>query len=173
MSLMHDGERCVSKHFSDKYDKSWHPYFINCVVTLVNLCFLTSLPYSVTANIGWSSSWRRLQHVLSVAIFRLPRRLQGVFKTSWRRLAKTSWKTKKLLHLTRLQDIFKTSWRHVLKTFWRHVLKTSSRRLVEKQKVYWGYLYLANLNVYLTNLYFPNLYLTKLRQIRNALIWTQ
>ena len=54
-------------------------------------------------------------------------------------------------------------------------LKTSSfsRHLGDKQNVYWGYLYLTNLNVYLTNLYLTNLYLTTLRRIQNALIRTQ
>ena len=120
-------------------------------------------------------SWRRLQHVFSVTILRLPRRLT---KTSWRRLEdvfktsrktssrhlqdvfKTSWKTKNCY----AEDVFKTSWRHVLKTSWRHVLKmswrhilkTSSRRLRGKQNFYWWYLYLTNLNVYLTNLCFTN-----------------
>ena len=41
--------------------------------------------------------------------------------------------------------VFKTSWRLVLKTSWRHY--------GDKQNTYWGYLYLTNLNVYLTNLF--------------------
>ena len=72
-----------------------------------------------------------------------------------------------------LEDVLKTcheaSWRHILKMFLRHVLKTSSRRLGDKQNIYWGYLYLTNLNVY----HFTNLYLTNLRQIQNALFRTQ
>ena len=52
-----------------------------------------------------------------------------------------------------------------------------SRRLEDimemKQNTYWGYLFLTNLNVYLTNLYFTNLYLTILTRIQNALIGTQ
>ena len=74
-------------------------------------------------------SWGRLQHVFSIKMFRLPRRLAN---TSWRRLEdisqdvlKTSWKTKNCY----AEDVLKTSWRHVLKTSWRHVLKTSSTRL--------------------------------------------
>ena len=104
-------------------------------------------------------SWRRLEFM------------------SCRRLAKTSWKEKNCY----AEDVFKTSWRHGLKTSWRHalktswghILKTSSRRLGDKQIVYWGYLYLTNLNVYLTNLYLTTLYLTNLRRIQNALIRTQ
>ena len=37
MSLMHDSEQCVSKDFSDKYDRLWQPYFINGVVTFFTL----------------------------------------------------------------------------------------------------------------------------------------
>ena len=44
----------------------------------------------------------------------------------------------------------------------------SSRRLGGKQNVYWWYLHLANLNVYLTNICFTNLYLTNLRRVQNA-----
>ena len=89
--------------------------------------------------------------------------------------------------LTRLQRnnfmSSKTSWWHVLKMSWRHVLKCfedmSWRRLEDimrhyrdKEITYWRYLYLTNINVYLTNLYFTNLYLTILRRIQNALIRT-
>ena len=64
------------------------------------------------------TSSTRLQHVFSVTIFRLRRRLQDVLKTSW--------KTKNCY----AKDVLKTSWRHVLKTSWR--------RLVDKQNVYWN-----------------------------------
>ena len=134
-------------------------------------------------------SWRSLQHVFSVTILRLPWRLEDVLNTSWRRLAKTFWIRLEDL----LQDVFKTSWKmkncyaeDVLKTSWRHVLKTSWRCLegmswrplkdfMETNKILTGisvYLSrdLANLNVYLTSLYFTNLYLTALKQIQNALI---
>ena len=85
-------------------------------------------------------------------------------KTYWRRLEDI------------LQDVLKTSCKtkncyaeDVLKTPWRHGLKTSWRQYGEKQNTYWGYLYLTNLNVYLTNLYLTNLHLTILRRIQNAL----
>ena len=110
-------------------------------------------------NICWS--WRRLQHVFSVTILRLPRRLEDILKTP----CKTSWKTKKCY----AEDVINTSWRHILKTSWRHVLKMSWRHYGDKQNTYWGYLYLTNLNVYLTNLYLTNLHLTILRRIQNAL----
>ena len=95
--------------------------------------------------------------------FSLPKYLPSkhllVFKTPWRRfqdlsqhVLKTSWKTKNCY----AEDVRKTSWRHVLKTSWRHILKRSSRRLGGKKFFYWWYLYLTNLNVYLTNLCFTN-----------------
>ena len=110
-----------------------------------------------------------------------------VFKTSSTRLqrnnftsSKTSWR--------RLDDVFKTSPKtssrrlgrrkivnaeDVFKTSWRHILRTSSRCLGGKQNFYWWYLYLTNLNVYLTNLRFTNLYLKNLRRIQNASLRTQ
>ena len=103
-------------------------------------------------------SWRRLQHVFSVTIFCFPRRLQDVLES------------KKLLRWRHLQNM---SWRHVSKTSWGHILKTSSGRLGGKENVYWWYLYLTNLNVYLTSLCFTNLYLTDLRRIQNALLRAQ
>ena len=111
------------------------------------------------ASICWSS--RHLQHVFSVTILRLPRRLEVVLKTSW--------KTKNCY----AEDVFKTSSRRVLKTSGGHILKTTSRRLGGKQNVYWWYLYLTNLNLYLTDLCFTNLHLTNLRWIQNALLRTQ
>ena len=132
------------------------------------------------ANICWS--WRRLQRNNSTSSVTSWRRLAMTF---WRRLEgvlKTSWKTKNYY----AEDVLKTSWRHVLKTSWRHVLKKSWRHVLkmswrhtlktswrhrgDKQNAYWGYLYLTNLNVYLTNLYFTNLYLTILMRIQNAFI---
>ena len=43
-------------------------------------------------GLGHTSS-RRLQHVFSVTIFRLPRRLQNVFARRLQDFFKTSWKT--------------------------------------------------------------------------------
>ena len=112
------------------------------------------------ANICWSprrlwrrlqdmKTWRRLQHVLSVTIFCLSRRLYDVLKTSH----KTSWRD-----LGRREMV-------TMKTSWRHVFKTSVRRFGNKENVYWGYRYLTNLNLYLTSLYFINMYLTNLWRI--------
>ena len=74
------------------------------------------------------------RHVLKKSSTRLQRTNFSSSKTSWR-LLQDVLDDKKLLR-----------WGHVLKTFWRHVLKTSCRRLVEKQKVFWGCLYLTNIN---------------------------
>ena len=85
----------------------------------------------------------------------------SVFKTSSRRLRR-----QKIITL-------KTSYRRLEDMSWRHILKTSSRPLGGKQNIYWWYVYLINLNVYLTNLCFTNLYLTNLRRIQNALVRNQ
>ena len=127
------------------------------------------------------TSSRRLQDMSSACLKRnnftsSERSWRRLPKTSWRRLEdilqdalKTSWKKKNCY----AEEVFKTSWKHVLKTSWRHVLKTSWRHYGYKQNAYWGYLCLANLSVYLANLYFTNLYLTILKRIQNALIKTQ
>ena len=102
-------------------------------------------------------SWKRLQHVFSVTIFRLPRRLvrclQSVFKTSSRRL-EDFLEDKKLLRWRRLEDVLEIN---------KMVtgISVSSHGL------------LTNLNQYLTNLYLTNLYFTNLKRIQNALIRTQ
>ena len=98
----------------------------------------------------WKTSLTRLQHVFSVTIFRPSRHLknisQDVLKTYSRRLGRRKFVT------------LKTPSRRLENMFWR--------RLGDKQNVYWGYLYLANLNVYLTNPYLTNLYLTNLRTVQ-------
>ena len=52
-------------------------------------------------------SSRRLQDVFSVTIFRLPRRLEDVLKTSCVYVIETSWKTKNCY----AEDVLKKSWR--------------------------------------------------------------
>ena len=66
------------------------------------------------ANICWS--WRRLQHVFSVTILRLPRRLEDVLEDE------------KLLRWRRLEDVLKTCLEDVLKTCLEDVLKTLWRQ---------------------------------------------
>ena len=94
------------------------------------------------ANICWSSrrlqdmSWRRLQYVFSVTIFRLPRRLEDIsqdaLKTSWRRLGrreivtlKTCWRRLEDMSWKCLEGM---SWRYLEDMSWRclqNVLETS------------------------------------------------
>ena len=114
-----------------------------------------------------------LQDVFSVTSLRLPKCLEEILQD----VLKTSRKTKNCY----AEDVLKTPWRHVLKTSWNHVLMTSWRhswRCLEnmswrhyedKQNTYWRNVYPTNLNVYVTNFYFINLYLTILRRIQNAL----
>ena len=64
------------------------------------------------ANICWS--WRRLQNVLSVTIFRLPRRFEDVLQMR----LKDVLEDEKLLRWSRLEDVLKTCLEDVLKTSW-------------------------------------------------------
>ena len=133
-------------------------------------------------------SWRRLQKVFSVTILRLPRRLEDVLKTSWRRLARTFWRG--------LKDVFKTSCKTssrplgrrkivTLKTSWRRFEDISWRRLEDMSwkrledvlktcledllKILWRQTkYLQGISVYLSrdltklNVYLTSLYFTNL-----------
>ena len=108
------------------------------MIPLVSKYYRISMLNSMSTfppNICWS--WRRLQHVFSVTILRLPRRLEDVLNTSWRRLAKTFWR--------RLEDVLKTScktsWRRLgrrkivtLKTSWSRLEDMSWRRLEDVLK---------------------------------------
>ena len=113
-------------------------------------------------------SWGRLQDVFSVTILRLPRRLKDVLKTSSKRLGRRKIVTLRASS-RRLEDM---SWRRLEDMSWRGLEDMSWRHYGDKQNTYWKYLYLTNLNVYLTNLHFTNLHLTILRRIQNALIRT-
>ena len=102
-------------------------------------------------------SWRRLQHVFSVTILRLPRRLEDVLKTFSRPLARRLQdvlEDEKLLRWRRLEDVLEIN-----KIFTRISVLIHGL--------------LRNLNQYLTNLYLTNLYFTNLRRIQNALMKTQ
>ena len=85
------------------------------------------------------TSWIRLQHVFSLTILRLPRRLEEVLKTSWRRLAKTS-----SIRLGRQKIVMlKTSSRPLEDMSWRLLEGISWRRLQdvsEANKIFTGYL---------------------------------
>ena len=77
----------------------------------------------IPANICWS--WRRLQHVFSLTILRLPRRLEDVLKTFSRPLARRLedvLEDEKLLRWRRLEDVLKTCLEDVLKTSWRRLM---------------------------------------------------
>ena len=65
-------------------------------------------------------SWRRLQHVFSVTIVRLPRRLEYVLKTCLEDVLEDQ----KLLRWRRLEDVLKTCIEDVLKVCLEDVLKT-------------------------------------------------
>ena len=112
------------------------------------------------ANICWS--WRRLQHVFSVTILRLPRRLEDVLKTCLEDVLKTCLED---VLKTCLEDVLKTCLEDVLKTCLEDVLKTLYR-----QAKYLLGISVSNIsNVYLTNLCLTNLHLTILRRIQNTL----
>ena len=75
----------------------------------------------IPANICWS--WRRLQHVFSLTILRLPRRLAT---TPWRRFQELSQdvlENEKLLRWRLLQDVLKTCLEDVLNPCLEDVLK--------------------------------------------------
>ena len=102
--------------------------------------------------------------------FIFPRKHLLVLKSSSKRLQRnnfpssiTSWGRLEDVLEIGLEDVLedeKMSWRHILQTSWRYALKTSSRRLGDKQNVYWEYLYLTDINLYLVNLYLTYLHLT-------------
>ena len=118
-------------------------------------------------------SSRRLQHVFSVTILRLPRHLEDVLQRRLEDEKLLRWSCLEDVLKTCLEDVLKTCLEDVLKTCIEDVLKTCLeapwRNYGDKQNTYWGYLYLTNLNVYLTNQYLINLHLTILRPIQNAL----
>ena len=122
----------------------------------------------------FKTSWRRLHHVFSVTIFRLPRCLQDVLQICledlWKTYLKTSWRR------LRRRKIFTliTSWRSLEDMSWKRpedVLETKKESLLEISVSNHGLL--TNLENYVTNLYLANLYLTNLGWIRNALIRIQ
>ena len=113
---------------------------LSCLTSLETRVKIYPSKHLLVLKTSWrrlqDMSWRSLQHVFSVTILRLPRRLEDVFKTSARRLQdvfKTSWKTKNCY----VEDVFKTSWRHVLKKSWRHNLRRF-QDVSEANKVFTG-----------------------------------
>ena len=90
-------------------------------------------------------SWRRLQHVFSVTILRLPRILEDVLQRRFEDGLKMSWRPLARRHEDILEDENLSRWRRLEERLedmsWRHVLKTSWRFYGDKQNTYWGYLY--------------------------------
>ena len=132
---------------------SVNAYNKNCFFLCKQFHTFINQPFHSHLTASNCCSWR---HFLRTSSTRLQRNNFSSSKTSWRRLEDV---LKKVLKTSR-----KTFWRtssrtkncyaeDVLKTSWRNDLKPSSGCLLEKQKVYWGYLHLTNLNMYLTNLY--------------------
>ena len=113
-----------------------------------------------------------LQDVLKTSSTRLQSNNFRSSKTTWRRLAKTS-----SIRLGRQKIVMlKTSSRRLEDMSWRLLEGISWRRLQdvsEANKKFTGYLYLTNLNVYLTKSLFHKLYQRNLRQIQNASLRTQ
>ena len=110
--------------------------------------------------------WKRIQHVFSVRIFGLPRRLEDVLQRRFEDVLKTSRKTsckkdEQLLHWRRLQDILTACLEDVLKTCLEVVFKTCLEVVFQTclqnifmmswRKKKWGYLYLTNRNGYVSN----------------------
>ena len=88
-----------------------------------------SRPVYLSLSYVFNASSRRFQDVIKTQDVLL-RRLQHLFKTSSRRLVKTSWR--------RLDDVFKSFSRSIIKLNCSrlHVLKISSRRIQNVFKTY-------------------------------------
>ena len=84
--------------------------FLHCSI----IFFTTS-----SANICWS--WRRRQHVFSVTILRLPRRLEDTLSRRLENVLKTSRKTKNCY----AEDVFKTCLEDVLRTYLEDVFEAN------------------------------------------------
>ena len=99
-------------------------------LTLLYPCFISNLPelsphLAILLHIAPQKtfvglegmSWRRFQHVFSVTIFRLPRRLENILKASCKDVLKTSCNTS----WRRLQDVLEDKillcWRHLEDVF--------------------------------------------------------
>ena len=106
-----------------KNELIWTENFVNLQTVLIAM--LAILRWVITTIAFWQlmiwkiwwmiMSSRRLQNVFSVTIFRLPRRLQGVFGRSLQDVLEDV----KLLRWRRVEDFFKTYLEDVLKTSWR------------------------------------------------------
>ena len=76
------------------------------------------------------TSWRHLEDVFPLCLQNTPsRRLQDVFKTSCKKVFKTSSR--------RHQDVLNIFWRRLVKASCKNVFKTSSRRHQDALKIFW------------------------------------
>ena len=128
---------------------------------LVNILFISK----TSSRRLQDMSWRRLQEVFNVTIFRLPRRLQDVLLIRLEDISqdvlKTSWRRFRDLFARCFQDIIKTSWRRLgrreivaLKTCWRRLEDISGRRL-EDQQMFAGPTYVVSVwSIFHFDLYF-------------------
>ena len=111
-----------------------------------------SIPLQRNNFTSSETSWRPLRRQNNITLKTSWRRLEDM---SWRRLEGMSWRRLENMSWRCLEDLLKVLWRQP-----KYLLGIS---------VYLSR-YLTNLNVYLTSLYFTNLYLTTLKRIQNALI---
>ena len=123
-------------------------------------------------------SWRCLQYVLSVTIFRLPKRLEDVLQKRLEEVLKTSCNTSKRRFKDVLQDVWEDEkllrWRRLEDMSWRRLEDMSWRQTKCLQEIsVSNHGLLKNLHQYLTNLYLTNLCFTNLRRIQNAVLRTQ
>ena len=111
-------------------------------------------------------SWRRLQHVFSVTILCLPRRLEDLLKTCLEDVLKTCIED---VLKTCLEDVLKTCLEDVLKTYLEDVFKTSRR-----QTKFLLVISVSNKSKCVSNKsLFHKLCLRNLRRIQNASLRTQ
>ena len=105
----------------------------NCILLIY---YKTNVP----ANICWS--WRRLQHVFSATILRLPRRLEDILQDiledkkllRWRRLEDMSWRRLEDFLKACLEDVLKTYLEDVLKTLWKQTKYSQGISVSNKSK---------------------------------------
>ena len=97
------------------------PYMLSCLDCLLSKHLLVLKTSWILLQ---DMSWRRFQHIFSVTIFHLPRRLEDVLQ---RRL-ENALEDEKLLCLRRLQDFLTTFLEDVLKRCLEDIFKTSWRQ---------------------------------------------
>ena len=105
----------------------WYNSYIKIHNKAVYLKFFSAKNIPSKYLLVFRTSWRRLQHVFSVTILCLPRRLGDVLKTFSRPLARSLQdvlEDEKLFCWRSLHDVLKTCLEDMLKTCLEDVLKT-------------------------------------------------